>query len=96
MKKIERCAECGNELIVSKDREECLDMCDECYKKLVEKCKLMSDRDYRMDITRAATAWASNTNSEEGRLRAFFACVMPEYPQHKVDKFIKATGKSDK
>lgn len=90
---MENCAECGNKLKVSRKREECEDMCDNCYKELTDRVKFLSDRDNRMDLVRAATFFASNSNNEETRLRCFFASVMPEYPKHKVDKFINLQNK---
>lgn len=92
MEKIEKCAECHNTLLIRDDREECMEMCDDCYEALWERVRLMSDRDYRMRVTRAATFFASNSNSEEVRMRAFFGAVMPEVPQHKVEEFLRNTG----
>ena len=86
---MENCEECGNTLKVSRKREECLDICDKCYEALTERVKFLSDRDNRMDLVRAATFFASNSNNEATRLRCFFASVMPELPQNKVEKFIQ-------
>lgn len=87
--KLDYCEDCHRaNRPISSSREECLDMCDECYNALQERVKFMSDRDNRMAVTRAATFLASNSNSKQLRMRAFFASVMPEYPQHKVDDFV--------
>lgn len=96
MKKQENCAECGNRLIVSKARTECEDMCNECYKKLQDRVEYMSDRNNRMEVAEAAVFWANrihHTNQKEADLRAFMACVMPEYPKHKLEKTIRQFNK---
>jgi hypothetical protein len=95
MKK-EYCAECSKTLKVSGGREECEDMCDSCYEQLTERVKFLSDRDNRMELVRAATMFASISHSKETRLRCFFASVMPEHPQHKVEKFLSANQLRDK
>jgi len=88
----EICAECRNKLKVSKNRDECLDMCNNCWNALNERVKRMSDPDYRMAVTRSAVAWVNelyHSNHKEAQLRAFFGSVMPEVPQYKVEKLIR-------
>ena len=89
---INLCAEGNHKLIISKNRNECEDMCDNCYGKLQERIGYMSDRDKRMEVAEVAVFWANrlhHTNQKEADIRAYMACVMPEYPQHKVEKLIK-------
>lgn len=90
--KQEYCAECSKPLVVDAKREECMDMCDLCYKALHDRVLFLSDRDNRMELVRGATMLASNSHSKETRLRCFFGSVMPELPQHRVDKFIRNNG----
>ena len=87
-----RCSECSKELIIKKDREECTDMCENCYKDFIDRVEKMNNRDYRMQVSEAAVFWANrlyHSNQLEANYRAFFACVMPEKPQHEVETFIK-------
>ena len=89
---MEKCAECKKNLQVNPEREECMDMCDDCYNALQERVERMSDRNYRMEVARAARTWLNDCyhrNHKEAQYRVFFATVMPEKPQHEVEKFIR-------
>lgn len=84
------CEECNKHSNISSERTECFDLCDNCYSALKERCIKMNDRDYRMQIARAALAYANTVNNtKEGKMRAFFAAVMPEIPQYRVNKIVR-------
>lgn len=93
---IETCAECGNSF-EQNYRGQLEDMCDPCVNDLNERVQRMSDRDYRMKVTRAAVAWRDEfhhpSRQREADYRAFFASVMPEKPQHEVEEFIRKHAK---
>lgn len=86
-----KCDECNASYHT--DRDQCADICDECYNDLKERTRLLNDPVYRMELTRQTVGFinmASNSsNHEELKLRGFFACVMPEISLNKADKIIR-------
>lgn len=90
---MEKCEECNTGFTTIRD--ECCDICDNCFQALQDHISKMNDREYRMLYTRATVAYidaASGYNNEKRKelnLRGFFACVMPEMPVSKADKLVK-------
>lgn len=90
------CDECQRQYKEDLDRNECFDLCDDCYRDLKHRTHLLNDPDFRMELTRQtvgylnATQDFNNERSRELRLRGFFACVMPEISLHKADKIVRS------
>lgn len=88
-----KCEECQGVLKPDNDREECCDLCDECYKDLKTRTHLLNDPEYRMRLTRQVVGFINGTsnyaNHKELKLRGFFATVMPEMSLRRADKLTR-------
>lgn len=87
MKKFNQCEECGSGFLEPIKRD-CFDICDECYTKMQERIKWANEN--RMELSRMALCYANSVGDKEAKLRGFFACVMPELPQVRVNKLIRS------
>lgn len=90
MQKYNQCEECAK-MFKEPIKRDCFDICNECYDKMQDRIKWANEN--RMELARMSLCYAQSIGTKEAKMRGFFACVMPEYPQLKVNKFIRESCK---
>jgi len=82
------CSECNTAFETK--REECLDMCDNCYHDFTLRIEKMKDPDYMVNAMKSAVRFANDTGKREIADRAFFACLFPKLKNSEVNKILSS------
>lgn len=86
------CLECNTSF--KTNREECMDMCDDCYVDFLLRIEKMKNPDYMMDVMRSAVRFSNDTGKREIADRAFFACLFPNLKNSQVAKILASQKKT--